>query len=122
MGEEAGSREGYQSFRVLADFDVYDEPTARGLTTVLEHLKLLIAVAGDTATHDQIAALLPVPRSALGAHDPDLDHLTQVLLDECCCILRSLTELAAASQDPNRQQQILATMLTTEPSPDGANM
>ena len=122
MDEETASREGYRSFRVLQAFEVYDEPTARGLAYVLDRLKVLIAVADDTATHDQIAALLHVPRYALDAHDPDLDRLTQILLDECCCILRSLTKLAASSHDPDRQQHILTTLLTTVSSPDHANV
>jgi len=116
MCREAWSSEGYRSFQVLEAFDDYDELTARGLTYVLDHLKLLIAVTGDTATHDQIAALRNVPRYALDAHDPDLDQLTQILLDDCCIILRRLTELAASSHDPDRQRLILTTMLTTVPT------
>ncbi len=122
MEEEAGSREGYRSFCLLETFQVYDEPTARGLACVLDRLKLVISVAGDTASHDQIAALLHVPRYALDADAPDLDPLTQVLLDECCCILRRLMELAASSHDPDRQQHILTTMLTTVLSRDRNTM
>jgi hypothetical protein len=79
MGGEAASSAGYQSFHVREDLEVYDEPTARALAAVVDHLKLLIAIAGDTATPEQIARCMRIPHAALDVDDPDLDRLTDVL-------------------------------------------
>lgn len=119
MGAEAVSSAGYRSFQVREVFEVYDEPTTRALAYVLGHLKLLISVVGDTATPEQLARCMRIPHDALNAHDPDPDRLTDVLLHACHGVLDRLVELAGASHDPNRQQQILTMMLTTTPSLGG---
>ncbi len=120
MGGEAATSAGYRSFHVREAFEVYDEPTARALAAVLNHLKLLIAVAGDTATPEQLARCMHIPHDTQDAQSPDLDRLTEVLLRACHGLLDRLVELAASSHDPDWQRHILTTMLTTVPSLDGS--
>lgn len=120
MGREAAMSAGYRSFLVREQLEVYDEPTARALAAVLDHLKLLIAVAGDTATPEQLARSMCIPRDTQDAQNPDLDRLTDVLLRAGHGLLDRLVELAASSHDPDWQRHILTAMLTIVPSLDSS--